>query len=103
MFRPGSQKRTAAPDPSGEDHRRDRTDHVPYCLRCVSHLLLHSLQGLLLMLSLLLLPLLPAAGRFMWTEYCVFLRQIFLLISSQLSANQTTLIILMSVNFRYEM
>lgn len=60
MFRPGSQKRTAAPDPRGEDHRRDRADHVPHCLRRVSHLLLHSLQGVFLML-----PSLPAvAGRF---------------------------------------
>lgn len=43
MFRPGSQKRTAAPDPRGEDDRRDRADHIPHCLRRVSNLLLHSL------------------------------------------------------------
>lgn len=49
MFRPGSQKRTAAPDPRREDHRRDRAHHLPHCLRRLSHILLHPLQSVLLM------------------------------------------------------
>lgn len=62
MFRPGSQKRTAAPNPGGEDHRRHRPNHVSDCVCRVSHLLLHPLQGVFLMVPLR--PPLLAAGRF---------------------------------------
>lgn len=48
VLRPGAEKGTPAPDPGGQDDRRDRPDHVPVGVRRLSHILLHPLQGLLL-------------------------------------------------------
>lgn len=48
MFRAGTQKRATASDSSGQNHRRDRSHHLPDGVFDIPDLLLYPLQRLLL-------------------------------------------------------
>lgn len=48
MFRTGAKKRATPSDSGGKNNRRHRSDYLPVGLRSLSHILFHTLQGILL-------------------------------------------------------